>query len=551
MRWPTRRELWFAGVVLAIVLVWASRFFVNPDGVSFLDLSDDIAAGQWGSAVNAHWGPLYPAILSVWLRPLSPGSPFESTAVHALNGVLFLVSIGTFDFFLRELGASQRKISGDKPAWAMAIDSPAGLNAAYAIFFFCCLVLVGVRVVTPDMLLVALLFAAAALIVRIERGEAGVTAFIFLGALLGLGFLAKAVMLPVSLFLMAASFFATRKIPEYAAKHSIAVAMFAVFVAPQIVSLSIKAGRPTFSNSAEIVYGLKVNRYPKLWNGKPEGSGTPLNPIVAINENPNAFAFPVNLPHRTYPLWDDPAVWYEGMTPHFNVSDQRAALSRNLKSDLGFSLKILLPLLVVLLFRDRRIRPRHLLFVGTAMLVTVAYLFLHIESRLAGPWLAIIVTSLLAGVAIDPRGIRRTAGVYAVHLVTAICLISIVTYVIDQSFSSKADRGLVSQNLPYEVAQRVHALAIPRGARVALVGDESDIYWARLSGVQVAFQIPLPEADSYWAMSAAARDSLHRMLAARGASAVIASWTAPPDSLGEWHRVAGTRFSILPLTEMQ
>jgi hypothetical protein len=141
--------------------------------------------------------------------------------------------------------------------------------------------------------------------------------------------------------------------------------------------------------------------------------------------------------------------------------------------------------------------------------------------------------------------------VYAVHLVTAICLISIVTYVIDQSFSSKADRGLVSQNLPYEVAQRVHALAIPRGARVALVGDESDIYWARLSGVQVAFQIPLPEADSYWAMSAAARDSLHRMLAARGASAVIASWTAPPDSLGEWHRVAGTRFSILPLTEMQ
>ena len=57
-------ELWFTGVVLAMVLVWSSRFFVNPDGVSLLDLSDDIASGQWGSAVNAHWGPLYPAILS-------------------------------------------------------------------------------------------------------------------------------------------------------------------------------------------------------------------------------------------------------------------------------------------------------------------------------------------------------------------------------------------------------------------------------------------------------------------------------------------------------
>ena len=547
MRWPTRRELWFAGVVLAVVLVWASRFFVNPDGVSFLDLSDDIATGRWGNAVNAHWGPLYPAILSVWLRPLSPGSPFESTAVHALNGVLFLASMATFDFFLRELGASQRKTSGDEPAWVMAIDTPRGLNAAYAIFFFCCLVLIGVRVVTPDMLLVALLFAAAALIVRIEREDAGVTAFIVLGALLGLGFLAKAVMFPVSLFVLAASFYATRKIPEYAAKHFIAVAMFAVIVAPQIVSLSMTTGRPTFSHSTGIVYGLKVNRYPKHWIGKPEGSGTPLNPIVTINENPTAIAFPVNLPHRTYPLWDDPAFWYEGMTPHFNVRDQRDALARNLKSDLGFSLKVLFPLLVVLAFRDRRVRPRHLLLVSAAILVTLTYLFLHVEARLSGPWLAIMVTSLLAGIAIDSRGIRRTIGTYAVHLITVVCVISIVTYVIDQSFSSKADRGLVAKNLPFEVAQRVHELGIPRGAKVALVGDESDIYWARLSGVQVAFQIPLPEAESYWAMSSASRASLNRALAARGASAVIASWTSPPDSLAEWHRVAGTRFSILPL----
>jgi hypothetical protein len=547
MRWPTRGELWFAGIALAILLVWAGRFFVNPDGVSFLDLSDDIAAGHWGSAVNAHWGPLYPAILSVWLRPLAPGSPFESTAVHALNGVLFLVSMGTFDFFLRELGESQRKISGEKPAWAMAIDAPRGLNAAYAIFFFCCLVLIGVRVVTPDMLLVALIFAAAALIVRIERGGAGVTAFIVFGALLGLGFLAKAVMFPVSLFVLVVSFYATRKIPESASKHLIAVAMFAVIVAPQIVSLSMKTGMPTTSESARIVYGLKVNRYPKLWTGMPAGSGTPLNPIVAIDENPTAFAFPVKLPHRTYPVWDDPAFWYEGMTPHFNVSDQRDALTRNLKLDLGFSLKILLPLLVVFLFRDRRVGSRHLLLVSTATLVTVTYLFLHIESRLAGPWLAIIVTSLLAGIAFESRGISRTIGVYAVHLITAICVISIVTYVIDQSFSSKPDRGLVAQNLPFAVAQRVHALGIPRGAKVALVGDESDIYWARLSGVQVAFQIPLPDADSYWAMSPASRDTLNRMLSARGASAVIASWTAPPGPLAEWQRVEGTRFSILPV----
>jgi hypothetical protein len=397
------------------------------------------------------------------------------------------------------------------------------------------------------MLLVALLFAAAALVVRVERGDAGIGAFIALGAVLGLGFLAKAVMFPVSLFILAVVFFTLRKFPEHATRLFVAAAMFTVIVAPQIVSLSLKTGTLTFSDSGRIVYGLKVNQYPKIWTGAPKESGTPQNPIVAISANPAAFAFPVEAPHRTYPLWDDPAFWYKGMTPYFNVSEQRAVVERNLKSDLGFSLKILLPLLVVFLVRDRRIRQRNLLLVCVGVLVMLAYLFLYTEARLAGPWLALIVTSLLAGVAMEPRGIRRSIGIYGVRLITVICVISIVTYVIDQSFSSQAERGLTARNLPYDVAQRVRALGIPRGAKVALVGDESDIYWARLSGVQVAFQIPLPEADSYWAMSVASRDSLNRVFAAHGASAVIASWTAPSRPLAEWQRVEGTRFSILPL----
>lgn len=533
--------------VLALVLVWASRFFVNPDGVSLLDLSDDIAAGQWGNAVNAHWGPLYPAFLAVWLRPFAAGSPLESTAVHVLNGALFLASVATFDFFLRELGASQRKAGDGAPAWAMAVETPAGLNAAYAVFFFCSLVLITVKVVTPDMLLSALVFAAAALLVRIERRDAGIGAFIALGALLGFAFLAKAMMFPVSLVVLAASFFATRKIAEYPVRHIIAAAMFALVAAPQIVSLSLHTGALTFSDSGKIVYGLKVNRYPKFWTGIPEGSGTPVNPIVSINDSPRTFAFPMEEPHRSYPLWDDPAFWYEGMTPRFNVKDQRTALVQNLKIDLGFGLKILIPLLIVVLCRDRRTRMQHLLPVGASALALVGYLFLHSEARLVGLWMAIIVTGLLAGVALDPRPGRRRIGSAGVHLIALICVISVVTYVVDQSFSSKVDQGMTARNLPPLVAQNLRALGIPRGAKVALVGDESDIYWARLSGVQAAFQIPLPEARSYWTMTAASRADLNRALAARGAVAVIASWTAPPRPLAEWHAVEGTRFSILPL----
>ena len=90
-------------------------------------------------------------------------------------------------------------------------------------------------------------------------------------------------------------------------------------------------------------------------------------------------------------------------------------------------------------------------------------------------------------------------------------------------------------------------MGIARGSRIALVGDESDIYWARLAGVQIAAQIPLRAAKSYSALNEPARNQIHEQFRAIGARAVVASWTPPPADSNGWRKVSN--FAILDLTK--
>ncbi|MEO8193619.1 MAG: hypothetical protein ABI681_07195 [Gemmatimonadales bacterium] len=535
--------------MLAAVLVWSGRHFVNPDGISYLDLSDDFAQGRWGNALNAHWSPAYPFLLSQWLQLVSPPRFWEATAVHVLNGLLFLISLATFEFFLRELRRSQDAAAGgtDGTEWAMDLHSPAGMLCACSLFLWSAFVLITVKVVAPDMMLAAIGFAIAGLLVRAERGDAHIGSFIALGVVLGVAYLAKSLMFPVSVLILTMSMVISRKRRHSSRLHAAAAVAFAIVALSQVVALSRQNQGFTFSESGRIAYALKVSRYPKLWTGTPAGSGAPSHPIRMLDGKPATYLFASDSPDRSYPVWDDPALWYRGMKVRFDGAKQLSAVRRNLGIDLGISLKILLPLLVVWLLRDRRIRVRHKILVVTSALVIITYLFLHSEARLLGFWLVLGTVSLLAGVRVASSAQSGRVAKAMVNVMTVIAAISLVRYAIDQVFVSRPEQGLRSGHLQWEVARRIEMAGIPAGSRVALVGDESDSYWARLARVQIAVQIPLSGAKQYWDMTPASRADLNRRIADAGVVAIVASWSAPSQPLSGWIPVEGTQFSFIPL----
>ena len=536
MRWPRTRETWIVALILAQVLVWAGRYFVSPDSISYLDLSDDVRAGRFGNAVNAHWSPAYPYLLAVWLAPFDPGSRWEPIAVHILNGLIFVAAMATFEFFLRELAKVQ--IAGTK--WlALPLDSLSGRFSAYTVFLWGALVLITVRGVTPDMLLAAIAFASAGVFTRIQSGAATSRAYAVLGLLLGAAALTKSFMFPGAVLMLGLSLIANARAGRARKLHLLSAAVFALVTAPQVITLSSMRGEPTFGDSARLVYALKVNQIPKL-------SSEP--PVVLVNRNPAALSFPTGKANRTYPLWDEPSYWLSGVRARFDASDQAAAFQRNFITLAGIALKILIPLLIVMGLRDSNLPVNNRILAAVSGLVLLGYTLLHVEARLIGGWLVLLTVSLLAGITLDNRGIRCSLGRSFVHVITIVAVISTVTYVIDQSFSRRIDRGLNARFVNFDVARSLSAAGITRGEMVALVGDESDLYWARLAGLKVFAQIPLRDAPVYWDMQEAQRDTLNARLAEAGASALVASWTHPPPNVRGWKRVDGTEFSFLTLT---
>jgi hypothetical protein len=517
MRRPRRYEIWLAALVLSGLLVWSGRYFVNPDGVSYLDLSDDFAQGRWSAAVNAHWSPLYPLLLSVWLRPFASHPEWESTAVHILNGILFLTALATFEWLLREL---RRKDAG-------ILGTPEGEWAAYSVVLFCLGVLVTIKTVTPDMLTAAIVFAVAAALVRPRNQTASNGTYALLGALLGTAALAKSFMFGVSILILVLSLIKRRRHSRAVQLHLIAALVFCVITLPQLLAVSQKAGHLTFSDSGRLVYLLKVNRFAKLEVTTP--------PVQVLSNKPLMIAFPTAEANRTYPLWDEPAYWYAGTAAHLDVNDQLRALKENLVRDAGFAAKILIPLILIVVCRDKRVRMGNRLLILVSILVLGAYAMLYSEARLAGLWLALLAVAVLGGVTLADDSFGK-AGVQSVNLITLISVLSILSYAFAQVLAPH-------QRWPIAVAQRVNQLGI-QNDRVGLIGDESDLYWARLARVQVSGQIPLPGTYDYWFLSNAGRDSVDAEFASLGAKAVVAAYTEPTTVVTGWTRVPGTDFSI-------
>src|SRR5258706_6251035 len=106
---PYERRLTILMISLSLVIgaasAWLSRGAMNPDGISYLDLSDRLMAGDFRGVVNGYWGPAYPALLAAVRLVFRPPIPMEFFAVHVANFIAFLFGLVTFSIFVREVAA--------------------------------------------------------------------------------------------------------------------------------------------------------------------------------------------------------------------------------------------------------------------------------------------------------------------------------------------------------------------------------------------------------------------------------------------------------------
>jgi hypothetical protein len=157
-------------------------------------------------------------------------------------------------------------------------------------------------------------------------------------------------------------------------------------------------------------------------------------------------------------MWDEPAHWYAGMTPHFRIHDQVTATGQALRTYAGFLGKVLLPLLLILIAIPRRPSSITAPVILVSIAVLVTYGIIHTEPRLAAPWFVIGAIAYIAGVNVPSSSKRRGIAMAGVYLLTAVCVASVVMET-QRSINPGNDEGGLSNAVhsQFLVAQKLSA----------------------------------------------------------------------------------------------
>ena len=539
-------SLWAVAMLFGLRQAWAWRFYIEPDGVSYIEIAHAYLQRDFAHAVNAYWSPLYSWLLALVLSLASAGESSEATALHLLNFFVYILALAAFTFFFRELSSSLRaSASGtlSQTLWAWNIFG-------YSLFLFGCLQLVGLGIDQPDLIALAVSLLATGLLVRMKRGVASWAAYVALGVTLAAGYLAKAVMFPLAFVFLFCSLFAAGSWKRSAPRTATALVTFLLVVSPWILTLSKAKGRFTFGDTGRLNYAFYVNDlvgHP-YWHGEIPGLGTPTHSGRRLNDIPPVEEVSGPGP-GSYALWYDPTYWFDGVRPHFEWRGQLRVLRTSFGEYfhmLSAQRGIATAFLTLVLFSGLKgewpkefasLWPVWLPAAGTLTM----YSLVHVESRFIGAMVIILWCCLFAAVRlpVSDWSPRLSASCLAAACV-AISISMTAQFARDLSQITKAQ---VNRN--WQIAQDLKRLGVNSGDSVALLGHEGhpkavDYYWAHLGQIRIVAEIPSAGVAAFWTAEPATRLRLFKLLSQTGARALITGTPPPVSQMADWQALGST-----------
>ena len=518
--------------------LWLARDGLNADGIAYLDASDVYLAGGWPASGTGYWSPLYPTLLAIARLVAGTQPARELAIVQAVNVAVFILAFAALEFLIRSVRAATRarQPAGEPPndfTWRVL---------AYALFVIATIGWIRLWIVTPDMCVAAIVFAVAGVCVRVASGRAGWTSVVVLGALLALGYLAKAVLFPFGIFVLATLAIVLRR-QRQMSRVVLATLVFLVCSAPQIVYATRLKGAPTFSDVGRLNYLWFIADVPG-----PVSSAFPLparlpSPSAthqtltrldrASGSHPAVYDIEAPIP-GTLPIWYDPGYWYRGVVAPLMPVPIARAVVRHARVYLEmFGLLIAGTLAAAF---TRRVTARDvvamrpaLVLVIPALAMLVLYALVLVQDRYVAPFAVLLFAGLAPPWASDDLSRRLRAGLAAGSLVA-------VALVLHQArVDAPYWRG--SAHARANVVAALAARGISPGSRVGFIGEAYDALWARQARLRFVSLIPRVEAAPFWALDPAGRAEVLAHMRDHGATAIIAESPALGVDIYGWTRL--------------
>jgi hypothetical protein len=537
--WNKPVLFWGSALVFGYLELWSNRFYMGNDGVSYLDIADAYLRGDWHTAFNSSWSPLYAWLIGLDFLILRPPAHWEYTAVQLLNFFIYALTVIGFEFFLRQL-----------VAWRQFRDDLGIRLVAYALFLWSSLILIGTWTTNADMLVAAFVYFGLGLSIRLRMQESqSLRDSVLLGVLLGAGYWSKEFFFPVSLVILAILATTTRW-----QRVLIAALVFGGLSLPVIAINSLAAGHPSIGETGKVNYAWNVDGVViRWWQGGPARAGQPLHPPRIVLDSPRIYEFGGVYPNATYPIWYDFAYWYQGLHAWFGVHRQAAAIRTNLH----WLLKLLVRdgggfllgwVICFVIYRKRTPVLRNLATMWPAfipaIIAIVLYLVVHIESRYIGSFVAVVM--LTAFSSLEMKEPRLAACIATAGLAWAI------------AFAPEPATGAhffpwqsPATNVAWEAAAGLQDLGLHPNDKVASVcySNAKNVLWARLARVHIVAE---PDwSVSFWRLNDPDQQRVLAALKKTGATFAVSD-TPPPDlaRAASWRQVGNTTFYAYPFVQI-
>jgi hypothetical protein len=414
----------------------------------------------------------------------------------------------------------------------------------YAVFFWASISLTMMARVSPDLLMAAFLYLAAGVLLRIWARPESFSWFVVLGAVLGVGYLAKAPFFPLAFVFFAIAWILAGGWRKALPRVVAGFVVFLVISGPWVAALSHVKGRFMFGDSGRLNQVLWVDGASPSYYFQNLGmaGGHYTHPVRRIFDSPPIYEFATPI-KGTLPVWYDPSYWSDGAVPRISLKRQLAVLLASLEYyfNLLFSSQaaLLMGFLIFFFAAGRRSFGKQLAaqwpvwvmgLVGLGM-----YALVHVELRYLAAFFVLFWVGLFSGLQVPSGRLGRRL---AVLVTLAVVIIMAGPPALSVASHLRKIRGGLTDN-QWQVAHTLQGLGVKPGDRVARIGGNFGVvYWARMVGITVVAEVPGPNAMEFWNAKPEVQAKVMEKFQGLGVAAVVADMTDLDYVPGsDWHKL--------------
>lgn len=531
-----RPVFWILGLFLGAITAYTTRYYINGDAITYFDMAAAFRMGDWKDATNLTYSPGYPILLAIL------GVVFQSTnylfLAKGLNLICFIFAMLSCDLLVTRLGKLLRMESPGE-----ALPEPLFASICFSVFLLCAIGWVRLQVVSPDMMVFAIILCCSLVLLEISSSPDRFYLFAALGFLMGLGYVFKTFFLPFSILFFVMAVGHCRSISFAIPRLLVAITVMLSIASPVIVCQSYMAGKFSYGEAGNYNYAHFV-----------AGQGERIHKAEVIHAEPLALSYDRSTT-STYPKGADPGYWNLGVRPALDVKAQISAIIENLDHMLG---RIIMPTLAVILWfviqvwnntiaRISLIPPSPATMLSVTGLAGIfMYCLVVMEIRYIAPFAFL---GLVALVSLPRYNLGNDTWPSRIFLESGL-LIAFLIVILAQSTLDQSVRGLYeidgkkSHRELYMESQAMkdflNSKGISSGNRVAIVLPFNQrLHWASLAGVRITAEFP--EIEEYLKSDPASREAASIALGKAGIKAVVGSNPLLLEGYADgWQRVPGT-----------